>query len=206
MRHDNALAEVSKPSGAIQTAITTSIALPVVVGGAMLLYALDDITAKMTPGYATLMARAMVGAAIVPWAIIALGRLKVLLGQVEREIYQATGWKADLDMDGETIKELPERQVIRTIPVRANNMPDDIPIIRLPDGRDIAGDKLRDFITYAGIVGLGVDAWKGRGWTRQEWETARDALSIYNLATARQNGVVGKMLASPGQCMRAFGL
>jgi hypothetical protein len=205
MRTYRALTEVHKPSGAIATAITTSVALPIVAGGLMLLYAIDDLGAKMTPGYMIMVARVMVCAVIAPWALIAFGRLKVLLGQIELEVYQSTGWRAELDGVGETITQLPERQVIRAIPVRANNMPD-VPIIRLPDGRDLPGDKLKDFVTSAGVIGLGVDAWKERGWTRQEWETARDLLAVHNLATPRQNGVVGKMLVSPGQSMRAFGL
>jgi hypothetical protein len=109
------------------------------------------------------------------------------------------------DPDNTPITQLPEREVLRVVPVHNANAALD-PVIRLPDGRELDARKVRDFAIGAKAIGLGLVAWKGRGWTRTEWETVRDLLGMHNLATPRADGQAGKLTATPGQCMRAFGL
>jgi hypothetical protein len=143
---------------------------------------------------------------------VAWGKLAYVRGKLEGDLYRVTGWKVDLDgrtgeaevAEQQPVTQLPEREVIRVVPVHSGAALE--PAIRLPDGREIDARKVRDFVVGADVIGLGLTAWKERGWTRPEWETARDLLALHNLATPRRDGQAGEMTATPGQCMRAFGL
>jgi hypothetical protein len=198
--------------GAVQTSATVSLALAVAVAGGVFLWALDDLGGKLAGAAGLWAIRGVIGAAVLPWALLGLWRLRVLLGWLELELYESTGWRVDLDGDGQTgedervqvITALPEREVIRVVPVHTNAPQE--PTLRLPDGRELDAAKVRDFVIGADTIGLALSAWKGRGWTRQEWEAARDLLALHGLASERAEGQAGKLEASPGQCMRAFGL
>jgi hypothetical protein len=98
-----------------------------------------------------------------------------------------------------------EQQVIRPIPVNGNFRPD--PVLRLSDGHELGAARMRDFIvTGFATNDIGSPAWRGRGWTPREWETARDLLSMHGLATPREKGKIGKFLATQGRCLQKFGL
>jgi len=162
-----------------------------------------------------------------PFGLLAFGKTRVVLSALEGELYRSTGLAIDLDGDRRTgqaelldddslnhkeianamrtLREAP-REIIRVIPVRTGNHSDDLPVLQLPDGRELDAAKLRDFVVEAQVVGIGLKSWRAKGWTRKEWEIARDLLSLHGLASKRAEGVTGVLTASPGQCLRAFGL
>lgn len=203
--------------GAIEAAAVSGLSVAVVVMLGWAALVLLRLVALDSWRYAAALA-ILTGAA--PFALLSWGRARFLLGTLESDLYRVTGWRLDLDADGLTGQDeiddtdspppalptptAPEREVIRVVPVHTSAQPD--AVLRLPDGREIGAARMRDFVIGAGTIGLALTAWKGRGWTRPEWETARDLLALHGLASGRAEGKAGAILASPGQCMRAFGI
>jgi hypothetical protein len=207
---------MGREQGALASAAISALCLFGLAVAVGLAWLTDDILRGNTiqADRVSLWIRMTIFVSALPFAWLALGKLRYMAGRIELDLYRVTGWRVDLDGDGETgesesqqqqpVTQLPEREVLRVVPVHSGASPD--PAIRLPDGREIDARKVRDFVIGAGTIGMGLTAWKTRGWTRQEWETARDLLALHNLATARADGQAGRLIASPGQCMRAFGL
>jgi hypothetical protein len=205
--------------GPITSALTASVSLVAVLVAVGLAWKIDGILKGNLPSadFVSLWVRVCIIAAALPFLVLAWGKLAYVRGKLESDLYRVTGWRVDLDGDGKTgpdglaqdapglVTELPEREVIRVVPVRADNAQLE-PLIRLPDKRALDAGKVRDFVIGAGVIGCGLTAWKARGWTRPEWETVRDLLALHNLADPRQDGKAGELKATPGQCMRAFGL
>jgi hypothetical protein len=79
-------------------------------------------------------------------------------------------------------------------------------MIGLGDGRKIEGARLRDMVISGQIVGLALDAWHAKGWTRDEWEVARDILAQAMVATPRIKGQAGQMLKERGAALRLLGV
>lgn len=97
-----------------------------------------------------------------------------------------------------------ERDRLRVVPLRSNAKL--LPIIQLPDGREIDGALMLEFLKGVRGSNLSSPYWKGRGWSQDNWEIARDVLAMHGLATPRENGRTGKMLASTEQCIQVIGL
>jgi hypothetical protein len=201
-----------RESGAIESTLTVSLSILVVV---LLLWLAVVLLQWVNVTTWSIALAVAIFAAALPFVVLAWGKTKFLRGKLEEDLYRVTRWKFDLDQDGnigeseatddDTTTQLPEREVIRL--VKVNNASEKYePTIRLPDGRELETHQVRDFVIGAGVIGLGLVAWKDRGWTRPEWETARDMLAIHGLATPRVEGQTGELIATPGRCMRAFGL
>lgn len=200
--------------GAIESAFIASLSLGVSV---MLLWLVAFLLQWLELGTWRLAIAAAVLVAALPFLFLAWGKSALLRSTLEADIYRVSRWQIDLDGDGRTgeaeitgddtpaIGQPPEHEVIRVVPVHQVNAPAET-TIRLPDDRELGAAKVRDFAVGVGTIGLSLSAWKERGWTRLEWETARDLLALHNLATERAEGQAGTLLATPGQCMRAFGL
>jgi len=203
--------------GAIASAVSASASLVFIIGAVGLAWQADNILKGNLPSgdFVTAWVRVGIAAAALPFVGVAWGKLAYVRGKLEGDLYRVTGWRVDLDGDGRTgedevieqspVAQLPEREVIRVVPVHNANAKAE-PAIRLPDGRELEAHQVRDFVIGANTIGMGVTAWKARGWSRPEWETARDLLSLHNLASPRRDGQSGELVATPGQCMRAFGL
>jgi hypothetical protein len=199
--------------GAIGSSVAVSLSLSVVL---LLLWSAALLLGWASAGtWRTALAVAIFVAAL-PFVMLAWGKTRFLRGKLEEDLYRVTRWKVDLDQDGnigdaeasddDAIASLPEREIIRLVRVNAPQPSRDETVLRLPDERELEASKVRDFVIGAGTIGMGLVAWRGRGWTRPEWETARDLLAMHDLATPRMDGQAGKLLAGPGQCLRAFGL
>jgi hypothetical protein len=187
----------------IVNVVAISVVLPLVSGCIMLIYFID----KQAPS-SVFIVRVLLVSFLIPWAIVGFGKIRVLLGQVEREIYESTGWKVDLDLDGETGEDekpavVPQEPVIRPIPVYLNKKS---PVVQLPDGRKIGADKVSEFVVGAQGNNASWPTWKKRGWQQEEWEAVLDLLAIHGLAEERRNGVASKITATPMECKRAFGI
>ncbi len=161
-----------------------------------------------------------------PFGILAFGKARVVAGLLEGELYRSTGLALDLDgdkrtgsaelLDDDRHDEIAEalktiippapQQHIRPIPVY-NAKSDELPVIETADGKgSIEGAKLRDFIIGCKADGLGFREWKAKGWTRPEWQIARDLLAQQGLASARVQGESGVLIAPVSKCLRDFGL
>lgn len=198
--------------GAIGSTLMVSLSLLLVV---LLLWAVALLLGWASAGTLRQALAVAVFAAALPFTLLAWGKTRFLRGKLEEDLYRVTRWKIDLDQDGnvgeaeaadDDTMQLPEREVIRLVKVNTSQPSRDETVLRLPDERELEAGKVRDFVVGASTIGLGLIAWRERGWTRPEWETARDLLAMHDLATPRVEGKAGELIATPGKCMRAFGL
>jgi len=191
--------------GAIASAVSASASLVFIIGAVGVAWQADNILKGIPPSgdFVTAWVRAGIGAAALPFVGVAWGKLAYVRGKLEGDLYRATGWKFDLDGDGRTGEaEIAEQrpdlraglpnpaQVVRLIKVNTQREP----VLELHDERGLPEGRIREFITRGRVIGLGVVAWRREGWTQEEWETARDMLAEFGVATPRLDGQRGNWL------------
>ena len=211
---------VTREQGAMSSAAVAAFAMSgCVVAVGMALQA-DAAIAGRAPSaeWTANFARVFIASVALPFALVAWGKLAYVRGKLEGDIYRATGWKLDLDGDGRTgEEELAERAAATEQPVAQAGLPTprDVvrlvkvntqrdPVLELHDERGLPENKVREFVTRGRIIGLGVVAWRREGWTQEEWETARDMLAEFGVATPRLDGQRGNWLMGVNEALNTM--
>lgn len=215
---------VTREQGAMSSAAVAAFALAGCVVAVGLALQTDAALAGRAPSseWTANFVRVFIASVALPFALVAWGKLALVRGKLEGDIYRATGWKLDLDGDGRTGEDelaervaslqqgataqpvtragLPTRDVVRLVKVNTQREP----VLELHDERGLPENRVREFVTRGRSIGLGVVAWRREGWTQEEWETARDMMSEFGVSTPRLDGRRGNWLMSVQDALDAL--
>jgi len=157
-----------------------------------------------------------VGLAAIPILFYGWGIWCYMRGRLEADLYRVTGWRVDLDGDGETgeseSQQTPHAGHSQQQPsIRLVHEYQDKPVadppLELPDGRQMLQSEVVYFIRRSKVIGLGIVKWKQEaGWAQPKWELARDFLAEFKIAEPRRDGIAGHFLMSQEDALEKLGI